>query len=415
MNHPCLKTELSLFDSPLTQVTMDRALWVDIYPVASLDGNGPIEFCFMGTQDEYLDLNDTMIYVKLKVTKKDGTALAATSVATPANLTLAALFSDITLSMNDTVIEGGNFLYPYKSIMSSLLQYDNGMKTTQLEAAGYNEVEATRRGWIAASRSHEFLGPLHLDMFAQSKYLLPGVNVRVKLSRSKVDFVIQNNAVKDDVKVMMEKVCLYIRKVKVNPTVLKAHEDGLEKFGNAIYPIQQSDMLSYTIPTGSSYHMQDNLFRGQTPKMIVVGLVANDAFNGNAKDNPLAFNHFDINYLSLQRDGESVPYTQPLQPDFANKLVGHAYMSMIQSLEMFNTSVNNGITLEKFMNGSTLFAFNLTPDLSAGGSCGQPYQTGNLRLEMKFANALAVGINVIIMAIRDGRVEISKYRQVLKS
>jgi hypothetical protein len=356
-----------------------------------------------------------MLYVKMKVTKSDGTALTAGSSATPANLTLGALFSDITLCMNDTVVEGGHFLYPYKAIMSSLLPFDEGMKSTQLEAAGYNEVEITRKGWIATSKSHEFLSPLHLDMFAQSKYLLPGVNVRVKLTRSKIDFAIQNNAVKSDVNVVLQSACLYVRKVKVNPTVLTAHENGLEKVGNAIYPIQQSDMLSYTIPNGSSYHMQDNLFRGQTPKMIVVGLVANDAFNGNAKDDPMSFKHFDLNYLSLQRDGESVPYTQPLQPDFANKLVGHAYMSMIQSLEMFNTNVNNGITMEKFMNGSTLFAFNLTPDLSAGGSCGQPYQTGNLRLEMKFANALAAGINVIIMAIRDGRVEITKHRQVLKS
>jgi hypothetical protein len=351
----------------------------------------------------------------MKVTKNDGSALAGASVATPANLTLAALFSDITLTMNDTVVEGGHYLYPYKSMMSSLLQFDTGMKSTQLETSGFHETVATRKAWIAASASHEFMGPLHLDMFAQSKYLLPGVNVRVKLTRSKGDFVIQNNSVKGDVKVVLEKVCLYIRKVKVNPTVLKAHEDGLEKLSNAIYPLQQSDMMSYTIPIGSSYHMQDNLFRGQTPKMVVVGLLKNETFNGDAKDDPLYFNHFDINYLSLQRDGESVPFTQPLQPDFANRMVGQSYMAMIQNLEMFNSNVNNGITMEKFINGSTLFVFNLTPDLNAGGSCGQPYQTGNLRLELKFANALPAGINVIIMAIRDGRLEITKQRQVLKT
>jgi len=260
MNQPCVKSELSLFDSPLVQVTMERSLWVDVYPIASLDGNGPIEFAFMGTQDEYLDLNDTLLYVKMKVTKTDGTNLDATSNTTPTNLTLASLFSDISLTMNDTIIDGGHFLYPYKAMMSSLLQFDDGMKSTQLEAAGYNETNATRKDWIAASKSHEFLGPLHLDMFAQSKYLLPGVNIRIKLSRSRVNFLIQNNAVKDDVKVLFEKVCLYVRKVKVNPTVLKAHEDGLQQ-NNAIYPIQQSNMFCYTIANGSSYHMQDNLFR----------------------------------------------------------------------------------------------------------------------------------------------------------
>ena len=47
MNHLCLKSELSLFDPPLTQVIMERAHWVDMYPIASLDGGGPIEFSFM--------------------------------------------------------------------------------------------------------------------------------------------------------------------------------------------------------------------------------------------------------------------------------------------------------------------------------------------------------------------------------
>ena len=410
---PCLKSELSLFDPPQYQVTMERAMWIDVHPAGSLDGNGPIEFCFMGTQEEYLDLNDTMLYVKLKVVKKDGSALAGGAHATPANLTLAALFSDVSLSMNDTVLEGGHFLYPYKAMMTSLLQYNSDVKKSQLEAAGYHETEATRKDWIAASESHEFMGPLHLDFFTQAKYLLPGVNVRVKLTRSNVDFVTQNNAVVGDVKVVMEKVCLYVRKVKVNPTVLLAHEEGLKNC-NAIYPLQQSEMVSYSIPAGTGYHTQDNLFRGQTPKLVVVGMVLNEAFNGDAKTNPLSFQHFDVNYIALQRDGENVPYTHPLQPNFADGLVGHAYMSMIQGLEMFNTNVSNGLTLQQFRNGCTLYAFNLTPDLNAGGACGQPLSQSNLRLELKFAAAPAKSVNVIVMAIRDGRVEITKQRQVLK-
>ena len=234
------------------------------------------------------------------------------------------------------------------------------------------------------------------------------------MSRSKLEFLFQD-AVALDVKVSIEKACLYVRKVKVNPNVLKAHEDGLEKSSNAIYPIQQSDMMSYTIPNGSSYHMQDNLFRGQTLKLIVVGLVENAVFNGDGKTDPLLFQHFDISHIALQRDGECVPYCQPIQMNYKDKVVGQAYMAMIQSLEMYNSNLSNGITLEKFMKGQTLFVFNLTPDLSASGSWGQPYQTGNVRLEVKFSKALHEGINVIIMAIRDGRLEITKQRQVLKS
>ena len=123
------------------------------------------------------------------MTKADGSNLTAAGTLVPTNLFLSALFSDITLTMNETVVEGGHYLYPYKAMMSSLLQFDVGMKKTQLEAAGYHVTAATRKGWIDTSKSCEFLGPLHLDVFAQSKYLLSGVNVRIKMSRSKLEFL----------------------------------------------------------------------------------------------------------------------------------------------------------------------------------------------------------------------------------
>ena len=70
--------------------------------------------------------------------------------------------------------------------------------------------------------------------------------------------------------------------------------------------------------------------------------------------------------------------------------------------------------MEQFMSKWTLYAFNLTPDLSVGGECGQPFQTANLRLEIKFAAATTESINVVVMSIRDGRIEVSKQRQVFK-
>jgi hypothetical protein len=75
MQHPCVKSELSLFDPPLAQVTMDRAAWVDVHPISSVqNSNGPVEFLIAGTQDEYLDLNDTALYVKMKIVKSIGTS-----------------------------------------------------------------------------------------------------------------------------------------------------------------------------------------------------------------------------------------------------------------------------------------------------------------------------------------------------
>jgi hypothetical protein len=43
--------------------------------------------------------------------------------------------------------------------------------------------------------------------------------------------------------------------------------------------------------------MQDNLLRGQVPKLLIVGMVGNDAFNGNSKKDPLHFEHFNLSIV----------------------------------------------------------------------------------------------------------------------
>jgi hypothetical protein len=164
---------------------------------------------------------------------------------------------------------------------------------------------------------------------------------------------------------------------------------------------------------GTKYRMQDHLFPGNLPKLRIVGIVTSEAFNGDMKSEPLLFEPFHANYVALLRDGECVPYTQPLQPDFGNVLVVRAYVSMMNGLEMFNRNVNNGISREDFMqNGCTLFVLNLTAELCVSSGCDQPYETDNLQLEIKFSRSLTAAIIVMILAIRDGRVEITQQRQV---
>ena len=157
MNQPCGKSELSLFDLPFTQITHEKGGWVDVYPISSLEGNRPIEFSFNGLQNEYLDLNDTMLYIKYKVTKSDGTDIPGANVVTaytPANLTIAALFNDVTLTLNEVLVESGHQLYPFKALMKTMLQFDENAIKTHQAMAGYNDDSAERKEWIGDSNTH---------------------------------------------------------------------------------------------------------------------------------------------------------------------------------------------------------------------------------------------------------------------
>ena len=56
---------------------------------------------------------------------------------------------------------------------------------------------------------------------------------------------------------------------------------------NAIYPIQQTDMMTYTIATGAIYNVQEGVIRGQLPKLVIVGLVPSADFTASSKNTPL--------------------------------------------------------------------------------------------------------------------------------
>ena len=117
------KSELLIFDEVKPQVVVNSASIIDVVPTVSLsDVENRIEFLIHGSENEYLDLNDTFLYIQYSVKQADGrNALDDTSKAIPCRFFMNSMFSDVTLALNDVVVEGGNQLYPYKSTLETIL------------------------------------------------------------------------------------------------------------------------------------------------------------------------------------------------------------------------------------------------------------------------------------------------------
>lgn len=408
------KSELFLFDEPSPQIVVESGRFIDIQPQSSLSESGTcIEFVIHGSDTEYLDLNDTLLYIKLKVTASDGKALVEASKVCPANYLMNALFSDVTLSLNDKVIEGGNQVYAYKSTIEDIFGFNRETRDIQLRAKGYIEDENVRMGQlISKSKVCELGGAMRLDFFNQPKYLLPGVTVRVRMQRSKDTFAMIHGA--GSPKIQILGACLYVRRVRVSPSVIKGHEMGLAK-KNAIYSYTRGQVISYSVAQGSHSHFRDNIFSSSLlPKFVVVGMVKSEAFNGDTvESNPFQFEHFDVQSVGLYRDGQSVPYNQVYEPNFTENLYVREYVkSIIHGPQHLNTNLNNGIRLKDFGDGKyCLFTFNLTPDFD--NKDPQVARDGNLRLELKFRTALAKAINVIVYGVFDTQLQVTKQRDII--
>ena len=79
---------------------------------------------------------------------------------------------------------------------------------------------------------------------------------------------------------------------------------------------------------------------------------------------------------------------------------------------MINRDQGNGISYSDYANGFSLWGFDLSPDLN-DGSHFNVTKHGNLRLELRFKEALTVTINVIVYAEFDNVIEIDSSRNVL--
>ena len=88
---------MDLFSVPPTQTVIERGSWEKVNPIAGL--SQPFEFEISGTGDQYIDLEETQLYVKFKITKRNGASLVHVGdnkdYVGPVNYTLHSLFKQI--------------------------------------------------------------------------------------------------------------------------------------------------------------------------------------------------------------------------------------------------------------------------------------------------------------------------------
>ena len=84
-----LVSQLSVVDLPSTQTSVTDVYYDEICPLSQVSDDSPFVFKISRQNSmDYVDLNNSQIYVRLKVEKADGTALTKTEKVGPANLFL---------------------------------------------------------------------------------------------------------------------------------------------------------------------------------------------------------------------------------------------------------------------------------------------------------------------------------------
>ena len=135
-------------------------------------------------------------------------------------------------------------------------------------------------------------GSLCIDFFNQPKYLFPGNNIHLKLIRNNNGLCLKGTG-----KVHLTSARLYVRRVKVHSSVLMGHQIGLQK-QNAVYPITQSRVITFSLPQTALSFYKDQLFGDmKLPKFVVVAFQSTAATSGtntSATMNSSVFKHCSV-------------------------------------------------------------------------------------------------------------------------
>nr|XP_054768401.1 uncharacterized protein F54H12.2-like [Lytechinus pictus] len=431
MSCECSKSEIDLFSIPPTQTTVEKGKWVQFFPLTNISDSTPIQFHLQGSTEEYTDLSQSLLHVQAKVVNGDGTALNQDAQVGPTNMFLHSLFSDVDLMLNDRLVTPSTNTYAYRAALETLLTYGPEAKESQLTSALFYKdtpghmddgnplsVDAGNQGlkeryrFIRGSNTVDMVGLLHLDMVFQDRLLLGGVDIKLKLNRSKNSFSLMSAADNADYKVLITSASLHVRRVKLSPEAALLHAKTLET-QTAKYPIRRAEVKTFSIPRGNLSFTRESLILGQLPKRLVIGCVSNTAFNGDYSKNPFNFHHYDLNFLALYADSEQIPW-KPIRPNFSGPDPNYilAYQTLYSGINSMFHDKGNQITRTDYNKGYTLYAFDMTPDLSTG-DCFNLRKHGNVRLEMQFARALPETVNVMVYAEYESVIEIDRNRNVI--
>jgi hypothetical protein len=248
---------------------------------------------------------------------------------------------------------------------------------------------------------------------ARQPLLIPNrMDIKICLQRAKASFYIQADAahVNMGIKIDVQSAIMRLRKVKMDPEFLIAHEIALSKRNATIY-FEERNLTSLTVNQGVSCFSRDDLFRGIIPKRVVVGIVNSQALAGSYVKSPYKVEHAGISQIGFTVNGESIPGrpiqflpNEPLASSYRD-----GYLSLLDTAGL--TFKNSSLLFEAddWPSGYSFFAFSFEPDLGHAG-CLSRRKQGLVGLDVRFSAGLTSTMELVIIYYRDSCLEIDSRR-----
>ena len=362
-------SNLALFEPPAVESAVESIEWVHFAPLVIPKTGSALEFNISSNATTCTDLSKTLLQVKVKITRPDGSEIGPDDDVALANLVLNSLFGQCDVSLNQRTINtsaGSN--YPYKAYFDVILDSIHYEAETVLQnelfykdtagamdgtgLAGNNLGHYDRQIHTKSGKTVVLEGPIRMDICQQERLVVNGVKLKLKFSQMDNAFRLtgsDNTPYKVNIVDSVLKIC----QVKLKPQVLVAQNETLTSTP-ALYPIWSSNLKSYNIQQGNYEWGIEDVYRGSLPNNIVLALCSSEAYSGRFTKNPFNFNHYNLNCLEVTVNGAPTPF-EPLKVNFEQGDYTSCYLTLFNH----NEKTRGLIERKGYPNGYCIFKFAL--------------------------------------------------------
>ncbi len=418
---PQSDTSLDIFEKPGVLVNYSGSNVQTIYPRTST--NSPnLEFCFKTDNNVFLDMQSIKLLLSARIMKDNGgSKITHTTTGGHTkddvcfvNNTLHSLFSNCEVTFNGETVSSANNLYAHRAFIEAETSHNEAYKESTLYCQGYtyednpgkttDKVFTNRKELVKKSEEITFFGRLSVDLFACDKLLIPGVDVRITLTRSSASFCLIGDDTTKNYTVEINKAVLKMREMIVDKSVFDKIQSQITK-EPAVYPFTEIKAKTYIIQDGQNEFFVEDIFNQEPIRRLCIALNTNEKFTGTLKENPFHFEKHKLKRVLISRN--SIPLV-----DISTSSNVEPYFGTLESLHF--TDSGPAITLKDYSHHFFL-VFDLTAPLSSNTEVYFPELIGgSLRLQLYFSTPADTPLELLLLGEKLSTVSIFN-KQVIKT
>lgn len=413
-------------EAPIQRQIVD-SFYTYYKPIGPVVGSTEIEFNIKNNSETFIDLSNSEVETIFRVKKANGANLASTDKVTVINYIAATMFNTVVCMLGNVQVTERTPNQAFRAIVETLTTYgrdaveswlqsglffkDTAGQMDNADPAPANGTDPVNVGLkqrfdlTKESKRVAVRGRIHTDMCNQARPLINFVPISLKFHLNKNAYCLMSAEEDASYKIVIEDMSLRLRHIKL---VDQVYNSIVTK--RVVYPITRVKVKEYIIPQGGKSFNVANFVMGELPEKIIIGLVTNEAANGNYKLNPFNFQHFDLSEISLVVNG-SVHGGAPLEFDFADNQFEQGYWELFAATGKKYRDEGMLIERNDYQRGSTLYAFNISPTL-CNGQYKDPERSGNINIACKFKENIPSPLTLCAYLQFEGAISINPAKQV---